>query len=169
MNTFIILLDLDYNFLEIFILMLGSFLIGYFFNKYYFSKKYKGQLDFFKSKCKDLEEESLTTIRAIKTVTRKGESIAYVNQDEEQKSNLAAKLSEFIKPTIGIKDDLKKIKGIGPLIEAKLNKIGITTYKQLSTLNKNQIDLINLKLKFSPKRIENAAWKTQAKKLIKTI
>jgi len=168
MNTFIILLDLDYNFLEIVTLMFGSFLIGYFFNRYYFSKKYKEQLEYFKKKCSELEEENLTTIRAVKTVSRSGETIAYIKPDTKLKFNSKDEITNLFKQTIGIKNDLKKIKGIGPLIEAKLNKLGITTFEQISNLNKKQIDLINIQLKFSPKRIENAKWQAQAKKLIKT-
>lgn len=38
------------------------------------------------------------------------------------------------------KDKLQKIKGIGPIIEERLNTAGIFTFKQLSKLEKRQLE-----------------------------
>ena len=40
----------------------------------------------------------------------------------------------------GEKDDLQKIKGIGPIIEKRLNKAGIYTYAQLAALKQSEVE-----------------------------
>ncbi len=72
-----------------------------------------------------------------------------------------------IRDKIGVangKDDLKKIKGIGSGIETELNKIGIETYKQLSTLTKDDIDSLAKEMGRLPHTIKEE-WFTEAKKL----
>lgn len=64
-------------------------------------------------------------------------------------------------------DDLKKIKGIGPVIERKLNMLGIVSFRQISELNKEAIDQISQTLKFFPDRIERDRWVEQAKEHLK--
>jgi predicted flap endonuclease-1-like 5' DNA nuclease len=61
------------------------------------------------------------------------------------------------------KDDLKKIKGIGPVMEKKLNAAGINTYEQFSRLTTQQIQNI---LGISKRVVQSADnLITQAKKL----
>lgn len=62
-------------------------------------------------------------------------------------------------------DDLKKIKGIGPVIEKKLNMIGIVSFKQISELPDEALDQIAHTLKFFPDRIKRDKWVEQAKTL----
>jgi predicted flap endonuclease-1-like 5' DNA nuclease len=64
-------------------------------------------------------------------------------------------------------DDLKKIKGIGPVIERKLNMLGIVSFKQLSELNQEAIDQIAHTLKFFPDRIQRDRWVEQAREYMK--
>lgn len=63
------------------------------------------------------------------------------------------------------KDDLKSIVGIGPKFEKDLQKIGISTYEQLSKLNEEGIAAIEALTK-SPGRVERENWVGQAKELI---
>lgn len=49
------------------------------------------------------------------------------------------KFEEHISAT---KDDLRKIKGIGPVIEERLNHAGILTFKQLSRLTAENLEEI---------------------------
>ena len=65
-------------------------------------------------------------------------------------------------------DDLKKIKGIGPVIEKKLNMIGIVSFKQISELPYEALDQIAHTLKFFPDRIKRDKWVEQARVLTKT-
>jgi len=64
------------------------------------------------------------------------------------------------------RDDLKKIHGVGPYIEQKLNAIGIYTYEQLSELDAEQIRKITEAIQFFPGRIERDDWMSQAKSLM---
>jgi len=63
-------------------------------------------------------------------------------------------------------DDLKKISGIGPGLEKKLNDAGITTLKQIAELSDADVaDLEERIIRFSG-RIKREQWVEQAKKLI---
>ena len=59
-------------------------------------------------------------------------------------------------------DDLKVIKGIGKVIEEKLNAIGILTYEHLSKLTDAQIDALDDAVGSFRGRIERDDWKGQA-------
>jgi NADH-quinone oxidoreductase subunit E len=63
-------------------------------------------------------------------------------------------------------DDLKKIKGVGPQLEAKLNAIGVTSFAQIAKWTKKQQADFSEQLSF-PGRIERDDWVAQAKVLAK--
>jgi len=100
-------------------------------------------------------------------------------QIEQLKKRLAEAQQESqpIKPTSNIrpskpalrsvpkeKDDLKRIKGIGPVIERTLNSLGITTFKQIAELNEADIQRISEALDTFPGRIERDDWIGGARK-----
>ncbi|MEZ4826945.1 MAG: hypothetical protein R3C61_11790 [Bacteroidia bacterium] len=60
------------------------------------------------------------------------------------------------------KDDLKRIKGIGPFIEKKLNSIGIYTFLQISRFTPEDEDKVNEVIEFFPGRIRRDEWSRQA-------
>ena len=62
-------------------------------------------------------------------------------------------------------DDLKVIKGIGPGIEAKLNKAGIFSFRQISELTEESIERVSSVIEFFPGRIARDRWVEQASKL----
>ena len=64
------------------------------------------------------------------------------------------------------KDDLKKISGVGPVYEEKLNSLGIYTFEQVSKLTPESIQAIEELTKYFPGRIERDDWMSQAKKLM---
>lgn len=64
------------------------------------------------------------------------------------------------------RDDLKKIHGVGPYIEQKLNAIGIYTYEQISILDTEQIKKVTEAIEFFPGRIERDDWMSQARSLM---
>ena len=64
------------------------------------------------------------------------------------------------------KDDLKRIKGIGPFIEEKLNVLGIFTFEQLSKLTDDDVDKINKIIEFFPGRAKRDNWVGQAQNII---
>lgn len=65
----------------------------------------------------------------------------------------------------GDRDDLKKISGVGPFIEKKLNDLGIYTYEQISQLDDHLVDKVNVAIEFFPGRIARDNWVGQALEL----
>jgi predicted flap endonuclease-1-like 5' DNA nuclease len=59
-------------------------------------------------------------------------------------------------------DDLKRIRGIGVLIEKRLNALGITSYEQVANWTKADIDSVSSQLDFRG-RIERENWIEQAR------
>jgi len=59
-------------------------------------------------------------------------------------------------------DDLKKIRGIGVLIEKKLNAMGIYTYEQIANWSAGDIERVSSALDFKG-RIEREGWVQQAR------
>lgn len=64
----------------------------------------------------------------------------------------------------GPADDLKKISGVGPVLEKKLNALGITTYAQVAAFTAEDIARVDDVLSFKG-RIERENWIEQAKDL----
>ena len=64
----------------------------------------------------------------------------------------------------GEPDDLKKISGVGPVIEKKLHALGITQYEQVAAFTADDIVDVDDALAFKG-RIERDDWLAQAKKL----
>ena len=60
------------------------------------------------------------------------------------------------------KDDLKKISGVGPKIEKKLNKMGVSSYSQIAKWKKADINKADDALNFKG-RIGREDWVAQAK------
>ena len=65
-------------------------------------------------------------------------------------------------PRLGSADDLKRIRGIGVLIEKKLNGLGVATYEQIAQWNSADIEAVSQKLDFKG-RIERENWIEQAR------
>ncbi len=64
----------------------------------------------------------------------------------------------------GAADDLKQISGVGPVLEDKLNALGITTYAQIAAFKKADIDKVDERVE-ARGRIERDDWVKQAKAL----
>ena len=64
------------------------------------------------------------------------------------------------------KDDLKLIKGIGPVMEATLNELGVTTFKQLANFTQSDIEKVSVAIGAFPGRIERDDWVGKAKSFI---
>ncbi len=92
----------------------------------------------------------------------------------EENQRLLAKLkacqeksqsSVSVQPKEQPKDDLKKIKGIGPYLEKKLHDMGIYYFRQIANLSEKEIGEIESKLEHFQDRIRRDNWVNQAKKL----
>ena len=64
----------------------------------------------------------------------------------------------------GEADDLKKINGVGPVLEGKLNALGITTYAQIAAFCESDVARVDEALSFKG-RIERDGWIEQARAL----
>lgn len=64
----------------------------------------------------------------------------------------------------GEPDDLKLISGVGPVLEDRLNELGIYHFRQIAKFESKDIDLVNDAMSF-PGRIERDEWIAQAKNL----
>jgi len=62
-------------------------------------------------------------------------------------------------------DDLKLIVGIGPVLERMLQRLGISTYRQIARWSERDIDEFDAKLPEFPGRIRRDSWVTQAREL----
>lgn len=90
------------------------------------------------------------------------EPVSLVSAEEKKPEPAVTKPEP--KRTTTAKDNLKRIKGIGPTIEAKLNGIDITTFAQIASWQQSEIDEVSTRLSF-PGRIEREDWVNQAKML----
>ena len=61
-----------------------------------------------------------------------------------------------------ISDDLKRIRGIGVLIEKKLNSMGVVTYEHIANWTAQDIERVSQSLDFKG-RIERENWVEQAR------
>lgn len=101
-------------------------------------------------------------------------------EEKESKQKLAAELEEtklskkpkrqpvepaflgHAKFTEKQKDNLKMISGIGPVLEQKLNALGIYTFRQISEFTPQAIEHVTSSIKFFPDRIGRDNWIGQA-------
>ncbi|WP_461533674.1 hypothetical protein [Sinomicrobium sp.] len=143
------------EYLILFILCFGCYLIGYFFAKRNSKKKYGKALD----QClteKQLLEDSLLNQSETTRAGRSG------TQNNGNTTNNHLDFERLGYADENQKDDLKKISGIGPFIEEKLNAIGIYTYEQIGRFNDDDIEQVTELLQFFPGRIKRDNWKSQA-------
>ncbi|MCF8226953.1 MAG: hypothetical protein K9J30_13835 [Bacteroidales bacterium] len=64
------------------------------------------------------------------------------------------------------KDDLTMISGIGPIIERRLNYLGIYTFRQISRFTPQDIEVINDSIVYFSGRIDRDEWVAQAIELV---
>ena len=136
-------------------LMFLSFLLGWLLSRYFMKKTYEEDLENCYAENKRLknrdhkkENEHAKTVfhkegvKAIKTMERSGVA-----------TTSGLNFDNFGSATEAEKDDLKKISGIGPFIEEKLNSIGIYTFEQISKFTDNDIQQVTDLIAFFPGRI----------------
>lgn len=69
---------------------------------------------------------------------------------------------------VGKADDLKLIKGVGAVLERRMNEAGIFHFWQIAGLRQAQMDALEAVLRF-PGRMARDDWKAQARALAKTV
>ncbi len=68
-------------------------------------------------------------------------------------------------PPVVERDDLKRINGVGPVLEEKLNAAGIDRYRQIAVLNESDIDRLESEILHLSGRVRRDDWVGQAKAL----
>ena len=82
----------------------------------------------------------------------------------EKQAKPAAAAAKFLAEPQGQPDDLKKISGVGPVLEGKLNDLGIFHYQQIAEFTPEQISQVDDALSFKG-RVKRDNWLEQAAKL----
>ena len=85
--------------------------------------------------------------------------------EEEVESKKSTLLSVVGVADASAKDDLKEVKGIGPVYEGRLNELGIYTFEQIAKLNVEAREAVEDLTGF-PGRVEREDWIGQAKLLM---
>ncbi len=100
---------------------------------------------------------------AKKAKDQKGETQVATKPEPKAKAEPTAKGTDALAKAAK-KDDLKKLAGVGPALEKKLNDAGITTYAQIAAWNADEVAEISEELALKG-RIERDDWVGQAKAL----
>lgn len=167
------------------LIALIGILLGYLFGRIT-CKKREQSLYFEKSDyCEDSYNQSLSTDESIETTnTQYNSSVAGVTahnalvtteQPESDSEDTGADTDEMVvddtyKPALlsepkgGVKDNLCRIKGIGVVIEEKLNNLGVYHFEQIAAWTDKEVAWIDSHLAFSG-RILREDWIGQAKLL----
>jgi|GEM_PF-2695579 len=85
-----------------------------------------------------------------------------IDDGEETEIVISLDLDRLGRATEDEKDDLKKIKGIGPATEKRLNELGIFTYRQIANFTEEEEEMI----KWLPGRLNHKVWVEAAKRLM---
>lgn len=114
-----------------------------------------------------VKEEAVSTSPAEITPAINTEPVA---QEETTTDTAEGEVQDDWKPSVlsaplGEADDLKRISGIGPVIEKTLNEFGFFHYQQIAELTKENIAWLDNYIAF-PGRIERENWVGQAKNLL---
>jgi len=108
--------------------------------------------------------EALTEEKPVKVIATKAEPVEAVKAKATKKAPAKAKAKKSDKKG----DDLKKINGIGPAFERRLNTMGIFTYADMSAITVDKAEKLETKhddAMTSPE--EWMEWANQAKELMK--
>jgi len=65
----------------------------------------------------------------------------------------------------GATDDLTAIRGLGPVLEERLNALGVYRYRQLAQMTPDNTRWIAMKLRIVPGRVRRDRWAEQAREL----
>ena len=91
---------------------------------------------------------------------------AEAQPEESTEANQAELLGTLGTADASNKDDLKKIKGVGPKLEETLNSLGIYTYEQVSKMTEKEYDLVDSLMSSFKGRAKRDDWAQQAKDLM---
>jgi molybdopterin-containing oxidoreductase family membrane subunit len=100
------------------------------------------------------------------SVIQKVKKVKAILTRDDISAKTATLISKLGTVSEGEKDNLKLISGVGPVLEGKLNKIGIYTYLQVSKITTEEYRLLDELTGSSKGRSERDDWVGQVKKLM---
>ena len=115
------------------------------------------------------QDQTIVRIEEILTGGKKPSAKKPAAKTRKPKAEPAAEAAQpaeapaFTRPD-GEPDDLKKLPGVGPATEKKLNALGIATYAQIAAFTAAEIETVDAALKLKGK-IEQDDWPALAKEL----
>ncbi len=112
----------------------------------------------------DFSQQDIDNVNEALAFPGRIERDEWVDQARDLASGGEARALKYLDAPNGEPDDLKKVSGIGPVIEKKLNEMGIYHYSQIAEFTEKDIDLVNNAIDF-PGRIERDEWLDQARNL----
>ncbi len=107
----------------------------------------------------------LVEVRAALRIKTDGGAVPPRQKTRQNGSQLSLEIEQAKAAKEGLKDDLSKIHGIGPVFARTLNKMGLYTFVQIARWKPEDIDKVAKKLYTAPDRIKRDKWIDEAKKL----
>ncbi len=131
----------------------------------------RGMVEGLKSRAADTLDnlEQLFEERVARALKRMGvpthDDIQGIAKRLEEINDRIKALAADRSPPVVERDDLKRVNGIGPVLEEKLNAAGIDRYRQIAVLNESDIDRLESEILHLSGRIRRDDWVGQAKAL----
>ena len=123
-----------WHLIELFLWMLGAFLIGWFFWRWWYQNKCREEVSAWRSKYDSLKNNEKKDDVSMKVKKVAAPGIATITT--------ANFVDGVAKVDDSVKDDLTKVEGIGPKIKGLLNDESIWSFKQLSETGVSRIEKI---------------------------
>ncbi len=105
---------------------------------------------------------------SVQKEVEKEENTPLTEEAKTEKTNSLLESLGAFNPETQKADDLKKISGVGPVMEKKLNTLGIYTFEQVSKMTDKEYDLLDSIITEFPGRAKRDNWAGQASKLKNT-
>ncbi len=112
----------------------------------------------------DRLRKRLVEVRAALRIKTDGGAVAPRQKTRQSGSQLSLEMEQAKAAKDGLKDDLSKIHGIGPVFARTLNKMGLHTFVQIARWKPEDINKVAKKLYTAPDRIKRDKWVAGAKK-----
>jgi predicted flap endonuclease-1-like 5' DNA nuclease len=169
----------NWEYIFLFCLCLICFLVGYLFSRKYYKKRIAEAEEKYQTDTSSLRNELMVKQAEMQSVmAMRNKKPKASSQKQQINSDIPNDLG-FVKSKIialnfdrigeadpSKKDDLKKLKGVGPFIADKLNRIGIYNFEQISRFNSQDIEDVTKLIRFFPGRIKRDDWVGQATKFM---
>lgn len=110
----------------------------------------------------DVKEKVNTATKTKKTATKKTPS-----KKKAVTKKVEVEVEKVVVVKTDTKNDLKVIKGIGPVLETSLNDLGITAYEQIAKMTLKNMEKLLTDAGINAKIYDLSGWKTQAKLALK--